>query len=123
MRDLFKTGPHNEHTLSEVEVHEDGIGNSLYNLIATDPTDNNARTFIGFTGEELTSLATQWLKHAMKHNRVVVRVTGGNVQGASADDPTLEFILIDDDNGAVDEAARISNEANTKLCEGMHPIF
>ena len=55
---ILTTDPHGEHDVRLIEQHPDGIGNSLYALKVC------GKDAIGFTGEELTSLAWQWLNHA-----------------------------------------------------------
>lgn len=52
---LFDTAPHGAQNVSLVDDHPDGIGNSLWAV-----RNDDGREMI-FTGEELSSLAQQWL--------------------------------------------------------------
>ena len=63
----IKTAPHGEHTLTRAEpAGENEIHNQLFTL------KNSEGVEMGFTGEELTSLAEKWLAYApnaaLKHS-------------------------------------------------------
>lgn len=59
---ILTTDPHGEHHVCRFDaVH--GVDNSIFLL------KNREGDTIGFTGEELTSLATQWLKFVKNHAR------------------------------------------------------
>lgn len=63
-KELFKTQPHGEHTVCEIEnigVGDEILGANLYNIRSTGGSD------LTFTGEELDSLASQWLAHSAIH--------------------------------------------------------
>lgn len=59
---ILTTDPHGEHHLCRLDS-DFGVNNSIFLL-----KDREGKS-IGFTGEELTSLATQWLKFARLHSK------------------------------------------------------
>lgn len=63
---ILTTGPHGAHTLRLTEggTPESPIGNALFEL------EELQGKIIGFTGEELDSLATKWLTFRTKTKNV-----------------------------------------------------
>jgi len=59
---IFVTEPHGEHTLYKVEpsVHGDSVANAIFAM-----NDSTGKR-LAFTGEELTSLAQQWLAYLVR---------------------------------------------------------
>ena len=56
---ILTTDPHGEQSLRQCDLEDDQtIGNQLFEL-----SSNNDDSAIVMTGEELTSLARQWLKY------------------------------------------------------------
>lgn len=58
-----------------------------------------------------------------KPNRVFVRVRGGVVQGACADDPTLQVIVIDYDNEEEDEESARENAKEDAIADTLTAVF
>ena len=56
---ILTTDPHGEQSLRPCEASSDKVGNQLFELSSN--TDDSA---IVMTGEELSSLANQWLRYA-----------------------------------------------------------
>ena len=62
---ILKTDPHGAQTLRQIEPSESNkVGNRLYDLSAIATYGTAQIAHVVMTGEELTSLANQWLEYA-----------------------------------------------------------
>lgn len=88
------------------------------------PVEDQFGNLVAFTlkYEEATHL-TESIRHSAR-NRVLVRVEGGQVQGASADDPSLQVIVIDaDDLDAGSSLPFTSDTEYMRVLSEMHPVY
>jgi hypothetical protein len=98
-KELFKTQPHGEHIITEVEnigLEDEILGANLYNIRSSGGSD------LTFTGEEMDSLARQWLAHSAIHDgytKAELEAAFKKVQNAEHwKNPIDAFIQIDEVN-------------------------
>ena len=70
-RQIFTTEPHGDQSLCRCDNPEEKIGNRLFEL-----SSKGSGSAIVMTGEELTSLAKQWLAHC-KDSRYIIGADAG----------------------------------------------
>jgi AAA+ ATPase superfamily predicted ATPase len=70
---ILTTDPHGEQSLRRCDNEDDSkIGNLLFELSA-----NHDDSAIVMTGEELTSLANQWLEYVTTQGLLNIKLSGG----------------------------------------------